>query len=417
MFTFELIDRDGTSEQVFYDPHASTLVRGDGAAVVDRATYPAADWRTVADAPRVAPDRPMGKSRHIRRLKVQLGLSCNYSCSYCLQAAHVESAVKTSTRDAELFLKRLDSWMKYPDEVQRLELWGGEPLLYWHKLQVLVPVLKEKCPQAKFSIITNGSMLTDDIVDTLDAWGFAVGISHDGPGQPVRGPDPLESSVIRAVWQRAIDRLGPRLSINSVISPASYSVIENQRWFADRLSNVNLSYEGVVHDYDGDPNAKFQPDQLNSLTDELIRCMLGPDPLLRQPFMSKLKRTLDSFVQEQPSRVLGQKCGMDREDTLSVDLLGNVSTCQNTGTTGQHRIGSVQDFDSIRLDTATHWSYRPMCSTCPVLQLCSGSCMYQEGEGWVNSCRAEYAYNLAFLVAAVSVLTGKSVAGITARGV
>lgn len=412
MFAIQLADQNGDGDHVLYDPHTSALTDKDGNSIIERSLFASFDYSNTPDAIRVTPDQPGNKSRHISRLKIQLGLSCNYTCSYCLQGAHVQSATKTSTRDAELFLKRLESWLHYPEEVTRIELWGGEPLLYWNKFKLLVPELQKRCPNASFGIITNGSLLDDEIMKKLFDWGFSMGISHDGPGQHIRGPDPLEDKEIRATWQRAINLFGPRLSINSVISPANHSVIANAEWFNARLQDVNLSYEGVVHDYDGDVNSQFTKEQLQLLTEELISCMLGPEEL-RKPFVGKLKRTLDTFVNQRPSRVVGQKCGMDRADAISVDLLGNVSTCQNTATVGHHRIGSVQDFDNIKLDTATHWAHRPECSVCPVLQLCAGSCMYQEGEGWFNSCRAEYAYNMAFLVAAMFVITGKRVVGIT----
>jgi uncharacterized protein len=43
----------------------------------------------------------------------------------------------------------------------------------------------------KLSVITNGSILSDEIIDWLMMLDFAVAISHDGPGQSVRGPDPV----------------------------------------------------------------------------------------------------------------------------------------------------------------------------------------------------------------------------------
>ncbi len=70
---------------------------------------------------------------------------------------------------------------------------------------------------------------------------------------------------------------------------------------------------------------------------------------------------------------------MDRPDAIAVDLGGNVMTCQNTGAKGAHVIGHVADFESIALDTATHFAFRVECMACPVVQLCKGSCMFLGG--------------------------------------
>ena len=41
-----------------------------------------------------------------------------------------------------------------------------------------------------------------------------------------------------------------------------------------------------------------------------------------------------SIQRQRPIEALGQKCGMDREAAIAVDLRGNVMTCRNTGAKG-----------------------------------------------------------------------------------
>ena len=97
---------------------------------------------------------------------------------------------------------------------------------------------------------------------------------------------------------------------------------------------------------------------------------------------------------------------------MAVDLAGNVLTCQNTSAAaiapnGQsHALGSVSDLDAVRLTTATHWSHRPDCPNCPVLQLCKGSCMFLEGDLWDKGCDNAFADNIAFWAAGFEALTG-----------
>jgi uncharacterized protein len=118
-----------------------------------------------------------------------------------------------------------------------------------------------------------------------------------------------------------------------------------------------------------------------------------------------------SIVNERSSESLFQKCGMDTPEYLAVDLKGNVMTCQNVGANGNHKIGHVDDFEKIALNTSRHWSKRPECQSCPVLQLCQGACMYQGGDNWTHSCNAEFFYNLAFFRAALFILTGRWMVG------
>jgi uncharacterized protein len=120
----------------------------------------------------------------------------------------------------------------------------------------------------------------------------------------------------------------------------------------------------------------------------------------------KAEEFLESLCTRRPSSALGQKCGMDRDDQLAVDLTGRVMTCQNTGAKGRHGIGSVYALDDVRLDTARHWSHRECCNYCPVLQLCKGACMYLEGDLFAQTCENEYHYNLAILAGVVKQATG-----------
>ena len=120
---------------------------------------------------------------------------------------------------------------------------------------------------------------------------------------------------------------------------------------------------------------------------------------------SKIEGFFRSIAQGRPASSLGQKCGMDRPDNIAVDLRGNVLTCQNTSSATRHRIGSIEAFEDIRLNTAHHWSTREECGRCPVLQLCQGACLFLEDRLWKQACDNSFAHNLAVLAAALYWLT------------
>nr|WP_323007530.1 SPASM domain-containing protein [Pseudorhodobacter sp.] len=152
--------------------------------------------------------------------------------------------------------------------------------------------------------------------------------------------------------------------------------------------------------------------RLNSLTRSIF------EALVEDPNAFGLGERIDEFYasiqRRRPIEALGQKCGMDREDTIAVDLRGNVMTCQNTGAKGAHKIGHVDDFDAIAINTAMHFAFRPECMSCPVVQLCKGSCMFLEGDFFAQSCANEFAFNVGIMMAAVWHLTGMAVVGLAA---
>lgn len=406
-FTIHVLRPDGQRTTLRYDNQTSGLTWADGASVIP---VQAGKFR---DANVVSVDHP-GRKGNIRTLKVSLGLSCNYECSYCSQR-FVPHAESSSPHDIDSFIAQLTGAMVEPPE--RIELWGGEPFVYWKSLKPLAEHLRTLYPQAQFSLITNGSLLDSQKNEWLDRMGFAVGLSHDGPGQSVRGPDPLDDPEQRAAIMDLYARLHPqgRISVNAMVHAGNPSRAQIQAWLQQRFGqDVRIGEGAFIDPYDdGGLASTFQTpaEHIN------YRAMAYKE--LRQGSASnfdlasrKIMDFVESIRKARPASVLGQKCGMDRTDNIAVDLHGNVLTCQNvsaaaTAPNGHpHNIGHVTDLQAVKMRTATHWSERQECSGCPMLQLCKGSCMFLEGPLWEAGCDAAYSDNVPFFAAAIEFLTG-----------
>lgn len=401
MFTFHCKNTAGSAVRLQYDPHTSSLTNFDGTPVLAKsaATVDSVAWE---DAFRVHPRQPARKQANPSVLKIQLGLACNYSCAYCNQSSQVGSMALTKTSDAHAFLRDLDSWIEgAPDQI---EFWGGEPLLYFRKLEILVPELDRRFPDADFSMVTNGSLLTQEIVDFIARYDINITLSHDGPGQHVRGEDPLDDpgrfQAIRALW--ADRKAHRRMVISSVLTPQNCDPTEIRRWFIDKFGDDSIvtSFEGVVATHDERALAGpgvWSTEQYGKLKGAVAESFETGEALKMPALVERARNFLKFIELETPSTSMGQKCGMDRSDHLAVDLHSNVLTCHNTGGSGEHRLGSALNMEDVRLDTSTHWAHRECCSNCPVLQICGGSCMYLEGDQFAQSCENEYQFGLGIL--------------------
>lgn len=401
---YELVLRapDGATHILRYDPHTSALTDVDGNNVIADL-----DPQELPAVHRVSPDNPGRKSSAPRRLKIQVGLKCNYSCSYCLQASQIKHAANTNLDTAQAFIANLDSWLT--GSPVKFEFWGGEPLLYWRQIKYLLAELHLRYPQAGFLIVTNGSLLTEDYIEHAETYDIETVISHDGPGQTKRGPDPLDVPAKRLAIETLLARRPTRTSINAVLTPGNHDIEAIEEWFKARLSvPAVINLEGVVISYDGGAASAFTPEQYKELTINVAKVCMRPLSQIPGSLQQKLRGWVKTLQQGRNSLALGQKCGMDRPDQLAVDLQGNVLTCQNTGGVqgSEHRIGHVSDLAQVALTTAWHWSHREECSHCPVLQLCAGSCMYVQGADWYHACNNEYAYNLGVMAGALFHLTG-----------
>lgn len=406
-FQIHALRQDGQKVLLHYDNQLSTLTWQDGTPVVP--VQPG----TFRDATVVSVNQP-GRKGQVRVLKISLGLSCNYECSYCNQR-FVPHAGASNPDDIEPFIGLMVDALIEPPE--RIEFWGGEPLVYWKTFQPLAERLRGLYPDAQFSVITNGSLLDAGKNEWLDRMGFSVGLSHDGPGQSTRGPDPLVDPEKHAAIMDLYARLHPqgRISINAMVHAGNQSRAEIQTQLAQRFGkDVKIGEGAFIDPYD---NGGLASTLQTSAEHVRFRGMAFKE--LRQGMASSFgiaQQKIMDFVQSirtaRPASALGQKCGMDKPENLAVDLHGKVVTCQNVSAAavapnGQpHQIGHLSNLQAVKMRTATHWSKRQDCASCPVLQLCKGSCMFLEGTLWDAGCDAAYSDNVPFLAAAIEFMTG-----------
>ncbi len=399
--------RDGGSVVLHYSPSTSELTDEAGTPLLRDRELVAFD-----DAEPISPSTPGWKSNEVRTLKIQLGMRCNYSCSYCNQASSTADEVVTRTDDATAFLVGLDRWLHGTPE--RIEFWGGEPLLYFAKLAKLVPALRARFPHAAFAMVSNGSLLSEKVLSFLETWDIGMMVSHDGPGQHLRGPDPFDDPTnaywLRRLW-RERGRARGRVAFNVVLTPANADIEATRSWIAGCVEdeNVALDTEGAVSVYDDSTlhgSGRWRQEDYAVLHNAIVAGFRSGAAFRYASIKDKAQDFILSLRQGRPATTLGQKCRMDRPDELAVDLLGNVMTCQNTGARGEHRIGHVDALQEVALDTALHWSNRETCRHCPVLQLCKGGCMFLRGEHFAQTCENEYRYNLAVLAGVIDVVAG-----------
>ncbi len=413
-------EKNASDKKVFYyDNMSNTLKDADGNIFEYSKQSP--DLRE----PFVPFDKetPLKKSRAIQLLKIQLGLGCNYSCDYCSQK-FVERAPETSKKDIDAFLDKLDVLEFDEKEGLKIEYWGGEPFVYWKTLKPLAEAILDRFSgwkrKPQFSVITNGSILNEEMIDWLMKLNFTVSISHDGPGQSVRGPDPFDDPKQKKIilgFHRQMSRLKKGFSFNSMLNSKNKSRKAIYEWFVDLTGDPNIALgEGTIvdaYDEDGITNSlttlkeHFEFRQISFADIYSTQGKIGFSGIL-----AKIDNFTKSVLNHEDSKFLGQKCGMDNVHTLAVDLRGNVMTCQNvssleTGKNGEsHLGGTLDDYDNVAIKTSTHWSNRAECPKCPVLHLCKGACMFLDKKFWDISCANAYSDNVALFALSIQAMTG-----------
>jgi len=421
MMQFEIHAEKSSNDKkiFFYDNQTNVLKSEDGLVFKFPETNKALQLPYVS----FDKDTPLKKSRNIQLLKIQMGLSCNYSCDYCSQK-FVERSETTTAKDIAPFLEKMNVLEFSEKDGLKVEFWGGEPLVYWKTLKPLAEAVREKFAdwevKPQFSIITNGSIFTEEIIDWLMMMDFSVSISHDGPGQSVRGPDPFDDEEKKKLilgFYRMMTRLKKGISFNPMLSAKNKSRKAIYDWFVKLTgdTHIHLGEGSIVDAYDED-----------GLTNSLQSFQEHFD-FRRQAFsdfhvtdgnigfvgqIQKIDEFTNAVLNQDSADYLGQKCGMDNEHVLAVDLHGNVLTCQNVSAVEvskngeSHLGGNLDDYENVAIKTSTHWSNREECPSCPVLHLCKGACMFLDNKYWKTSCANAYSDNVALFALSINKMTG-----------
>jgi uncharacterized protein len=192
------------------------------------------------------------------RVTVLTTLQCNFACDYCIQGDHgdynkhaVKMSMDTAARVAAWTEDRVDA---VAPESFVLTFFGGEPLLNLPVLYYLAERLWRHCEprgvRMMINIITNGLLLTPEVVDRLTPYGLnGVKVTLDGDREthnrmrPLRGGQGTFDKIIHNV-RRVADRcrisIGGNFDESSVDSyPALLDFLREQE-FADKLAKVSF---------------------------------------------------------------------------------------------------------------------------------------------------------------------------------
>jgi uncharacterized protein len=329
-------------------------------------------------------------------LRILLGHACNYSCGYCMQKDIGNPNERPESYHLEPFIESIHEHLDL-SKLMKVELWGGEPFLYWKDMVRIMTFLDKE--GLEYFISTNGSALSQKHVDffkTLKAR-ISMAISHDGPGQEsLRGDDILKNpkrvDIIKQL-HHMVDKVG--ISYNTVISNTNFDLFEINDYFKQYATREDLVEKVKLHfivaknyndsDKDGSSaNHILKSDQLGEfgsifknyldtyltelvypvsdrqlLTNGLVE---GTSGLMN--YAIKLKNSVPITVRS--------NCGADSSDVLSIDIQGRVRVCPHTHEKFvSGHVNNIKGIKIVGLDLERKTSH---CYHCPVKRMCKSSC-------------------------------------------
>lgn len=195
---------------------------------------------------------------------------CNLACSYCYSAA--------GRSNSKISIRKIDAALNWFIDPVRIEgdfvsifiTGGGEPLATWDITSYVIAKARqlsgERGLRCHISVITNGTLITEDKIEFLVKNGCSVGVSFDvleDVQNSNRGRFDIVKHNIKALLAS-----GLRVMINSTIVPSSVGKIEQA------VREVMAEYPGLAQ-YTMEPATGIDlygsPEEMREFYDIFIR--------------------------------------------------------------------------------------------------------------------------------------------------
>lgn len=315
-------------------------------------------------------------------LEIVLGFNCNFHCDYCSQNLVRGTQYSGSLKDVEPFIQKLK---KSHLDCHQIQLWGGEPLVYWKTLEKLIPELRRLYPSTSICMTSNGSLLTINKVKFLLKYDVALFVSHDGYNNSGRPKDVLDNSTVVESIKYFIEHNNDNFAFSTTPSHNGTDVIKIAKYFNERLGyddyRVRVGAHNIVRCHvSRDVNqvlaCKLTEQDLQTYQQSIYRALNAVDKNyygLRSLVMRR-NWLIDSILARDPIELVRAECKIPFSDGLITDLKGNILICHNHAGIDNKILGQLDDLENVSALGYNCWMNKQRCVDCLCIHGCKGGC-------------------------------------------
>lgn len=330
----------------------------------------------------------------VRMLILKMVGYCNLACTYCYDFNDVHYKDRLTIEDATA---AIEQGLELADDGLQVLFHGGEPLLAFRAVQQLTAFAKERAlelgRQVSFSIQTNGTRFTDEIVKFLLDEEFSVGLSIDGPPElndkyridhRGRGSGAgIEAALMKWPELRRVTGVLTTVTSNNVRHLGA--IVEYVRSLGIRSWDATLFQEAGRATQTASSTAPGTREVVDAWLDLLDGVEAGTYDRIRiSPVLHYIHNVL-SYARNNIC-MRGGGCGAGRE-LISISAGGAIEACDcikkpelelgRVATTSLREARTGKTAGMIRARTQDTLS---PCRTCGVRAYCGGTCLAKAGD-------------------------------------
>jgi len=318
---------------------------------------------------------------------------CNLSCTYCYEYGEDKIVQTDNGRQPKMMTEAtaresVDFLLRESGADAHMTFFGGETLLNFRVLKTTVAYATEQAAALgktiDFSMTTNATLLSDEVIDFLAEHRFGVTISMDGP------PELQNKFRVFHNGKGSYDVIAPK--IKALIAKHRSRPIGARVTLTRDTLDVRRIYDHLTHEIGfwevGFAPVTASPDRPHAFGDEGFEQVLSEFRALAQDYLaaalenrhhgfSNVRETLGE-IHKGASKAWPCGAGFG---LLGVSTAGDVALCHRFAGSDDHKLGTVKDgIDRVRqaefLDSH-HVSDKTDCQTCWARPLCAGGCYHE----------------------------------------
>ncbi|WP_251621698.1 radical SAM/SPASM domain-containing protein [Odoribacter lunatus] len=314
--------------------------------------------------------------------------NCNFNCKYCFISNAVQNVypVKVMTKEvatnAVMLLQRTYEKQQHSYD-KTITFYGGEPLLNFDIIKFFMDEVNRIKQEhywpddVKYALITNGSLLTKDILQSIKEYGIALSISYDVDKES-------HSQRIDKTGNDSYDVVKQKIALcNEMNVPFSLSITITDTLLRHRntvlpeilkLSPLTIAFNLLI------PNKETL--QNDNYYEEATDFMLETFGQLRTIGMyeDRIMRKVHSFKE---NKMHLYDCCASGGNQYVIAPDGTIGICHGYLNNRKYFSAKVSDseFDFREHPDYKYWKKRtpllmPQCQDCECLSICGGGCPY-----------------------------------------
>jgi uncharacterized protein len=321
----------------------------------------------------------------INSINVQISEDCNLACKYCFVKEN-QYRNKSALMQSGQGVKVIDFLIKSSGKIEDLYIsfFGGEPLMNFNVIEkMIVYALEQGNKNNKsfhFSLTTNGTLFSDEVIDFIDKYNIWVVVSIDGnmlsqdKNRSFIGGEGSYIIIEKNIKKMQVQNIGfsARVTVSSL---TANRIAENYEHL------ISLGFKKIHIENALSPQGEVFINKKEEI-EEIKKQYLLISKKIRKTIQTGQPYNFESFpfpLGKITSKKTGNYSCNAGNGYVSVDVNGDIFLCHRLVGESNFHIGNVNEnkYELHWLETIKHKlnvDTRKTCSTCWARYICGGGC-------------------------------------------